>query len=305
MNKTYFSIENDDFYGAYYPCCEPSKKAMLLVLGEIGSKMTNSAVKWLQSLNCNVMVVVHDKSEQGWHSFPIERFEKAIVYLKTQGNRKIGIIGASATSTVALAAAAICHDITLSIMLTPADYVMEGYYRDGLDGVGERPGNFESIVSYKGEDLPFVPYAYRHPQYWYELKKESKESGNIAAARKLFDESERLHPIREEEKIKIENIKGRLILVGAEDDTLWDTCRYIRRMTERLKNTSSECKCEAFIYEHGTHFVFPQSMIKMMFPLVSGLIARIAFKAARQFPNECKRTRIDIEEKLSRAIREW
>ena len=37
-------------------------------------------------------------------------------------------------------------------------------------------------------------------------------------SRKLFDDSEAVHPILEEEKIKIEKIHGKLLLIGAEDD---------------------------------------------------------------------------------------
>lgn len=38
---------------------------------------------------------------------------------------------------------------------------------------------------------------------------------------------------------------------------LWDTCKYIRRMTRRLETLPHECEVETLIYEHGTHFVFP------------------------------------------------
>ena len=67
------------------------------------------------------------------------------------------------------------------------------------------------------------------------IQKEAKEGGDMVASRKMFEQSERLHPIREEERIKVENIGGKILFVGAEDDVLWDTCKYIRRMDERLK----------------------------------------------------------------------
>lgn len=51
----------------------------------------------------------------------------------------------------------------------------------------------------------------------------------MIASRKLFDDSEAAHPITEEEFIKVENICGKLFLVGAEDDALWDTAKYIFR----------------------------------------------------------------------------
>lgn len=91
---------------------------------------------------------------------------------------------------------------------------------------------------------------------------DSKTGGDRIASRKMFDESEQLHPVQEREKIRAENIKGKVIFVGAEDDVLWDTCKYIRRMNKRLNALPHQCETQTLIYAHGTHFVFPESMLK-------------------------------------------
>ena len=44
------------------------------------------------------------------------------------------------------------------------------------------------------------------------------------------------------------------------------------------------CRLESVIYEHGTHFVFPESMLKTMLPVGSGLFVKLAFQAARKYP---------------------
>lgn len=75
-------------------------------------------------------------------------------------------------------------------------------------------------------------------------------------SRKLFDDSEKVHPIQEDEMIRIEKIHGTVLLIGAEDDVLWDTAKYIRRMEQRMKEYPHTCRLESVIYEHGTHFVF-------------------------------------------------
>ena len=103
-----------------------------------------------------------------------------------------------------------------------------------------------------------MPFCYQHPDYWRIILEESKRTGNMIASRKLFDDSEAAHPITEEEFIKVENIRGKLFLVGAEDDALWDTAKYIRRMEKRLAEKPHSCEVEAVVYEHGTHFVFPR-----------------------------------------------
>lgn len=76
---------------------------------------------------------------------------------------------------MALLAAAYYSDITLTIAMTPPDFVMEGFYQDGRDGARERPGDDESSASYEGKSLP---YAYRHPQYWEKIRQESREGGD-------------------------------------------------------------------------------------------------------------------------------
>ena len=103
----------------------------------------------------------------------------------------------------------------------------------------------------------------------------------------------------------MERIRGKLIFIGAEDDVLWDTCRYIRRMEDRLARLPHECAYESWLYEHGTHFVFPESMLKMMLPVGSGLLVSLMFRAGKEFKKECKETRIDIDRRLKKALAAW
>ena len=105
--------------------------------------------------------------------------------------------------------------------------------------------------------------------------------------------------------IRVENIKGRLLLIGASDDVLWDTVKYICRMEERLKNRTHECKVEIAVYEHGTHFIFPESMLRMILPVFSEAFIKMAFQAARKYPEECKETRMDVDRKIRKVITEW
>lgn len=267
--------------------------------------MAKSAVKWLQkTFHINVLTMSPDKKDYGHHNYPLERMEEAVKFLKEKGNEKIAISGASTTGMLSLIAASYIPDITLTLALTPADFVMEGFYQGKRDGVTEWPGEGESSVSYHGKPLPYLPYAYRHPEYGRKMQEESKEGKDIVASVNMFRESEKKHPVQEEELIKVENIKGTLILVAAEDDVLWEAAKYVRRMEERLKTHPHECKVEAFVYKHGTHFVFPEGMVKTMLPIGGDLMTRV-FAAGRKYPRECKETRIDIERNVTRIIKKW
>ncbi len=306
MAKRIFTVENDGFVGAYYGGPSDSRKGMILMLGDSSEDyMARCGAAWLKERGCHVLCMSAGKKDYGHHNYPLERFSKAIAFLKSEGMEKFGIAGASTTGMLALAAASYYPEITLTIAMSPSDFVMEGFYRDGKDGANERPGDHESTLSWQGEPLPYLPYAYRHPEYWQKLKEEAKRGGDLAAAREMFDESERRHPLQEEEKIKVEKIRGKIVFIGAEDDVLWDTCRYIRRMEKRLAEKEHECSYESLLYEHGTHFVFPESMLKKMLPVGSKLFVGLMFKAGKMYPKQCRETRIDIDRKLTRILSVW
>ena len=307
MNKQIFTPERDGFCGAWYPAPkQQTDRAVILMLGDSSEdRMATVGAKWLHRQGCHALAMSADKKDYGHHNYPLERFGKAIEFLKSQGCGKIGIIGASTTGMLALVAASYYPEISLTIAVSPPDFIMEGFYQDGRDGMRERPGDNESSVSWQGQPLPYLPYAYRHPEYWQKIMEESKAGRDWIASRKMFDESECRHPLQEEEKIKVERICGRVICIGAEDDVLWDTCKYVRRMEQRLCVKPHESKFEAWLYKHGTHFAFPESMLKMMIPVGSALLVRFMFRAGKEYPKECRETRIDIDRRLQRALQEW
>ena len=118
----------------------------------------------------------------------------------------------------ALAAASYFPDITLTIGLTASDFIWQGFEQGKKDGCKEWPVPGASTLSYRGKPLPYMPFAYEHPAYWKKVEEETKGSGDILRSTCLFIDSEkRKHA--EDEMIKIENIKGKLILLGADDDS--------------------------------------------------------------------------------------
>ena len=61
----------------------------------------------------------------------------------------------------------------------------------------------------------------------------------------------------------------------------------------------------SWLYEHGTHFAFPESMFRMMLPVGSGLLVSFMFRAGKEHKKECRKTRIDIDRRLKKALAEW
>jgi|UniRef100_UPI004028A0AD hypothetical protein len=60
-----------------------------------------------------------------------------------------------------------------------------------------------------------------------------------------------------------------------------------------------------FVYEHGTHFVLPESLLRMALPVGLKFVLCFIFRAAKEYPDACETTRIDIDRKLSAALKEW
>ena len=196
MKHIHFDVESDGFYGAYWACKDGSDCTVIAMLGDDPEDyMARSAVKWLLRLGVNVLTMSPGKKDYGHHNYPLEYIEKAIAWLKSHGNEKIGIAGASTTGTLALTAASIFSDISLTIAMTPSDFVWQGFMQGKKDGCKEWSIDGESLFSYKGKPLPYMPFCYQHPDYWRIISEESKRTGNMIASRKLFDDSEAAHPI--------------------------------------------------------------------------------------------------------------
>ena len=307
MKHIHFDVETNGFYGAYWKNKTPSDHAIIAMLGDDPEDyMAKSCVKWLMKrCGVNVLTTSPGKKNYSHHNYPLERIENAIEILKKYGNKKIGIAGASTTGTLALTAASYFHDITLTIAMTPSDFIWQGFEQGKRDGCEEWPIEGESLFTYRGKPLPYMPFCYKHPDYWHVMKEEAKKNGNMTDSCKIFDDSEAAHPITEEEFIKIENIKGKLLMIAAEDDCLWNAAKYVRRAEKRLSEKPHECEVETAVYKYGTHFVFPDSLLKTIFPVGAGFLLKLMFKSAKEHPTECKETRMDIEKRMLKTIEEW
>lgn len=306
MKKQFFSNEKDGFYGTYYENPKGANCAMIGLFGDDPNDfMAKCGAKWLHKNGVNVMCMSPDVKNYGHVNFPLERIENAIKWLKSHGNKKIGIMGMSTAGMDSLVAASYFPDITLTFGLTPSDFVWQGFEQGEKGGCKEWPIPDASTLSWQGKPLAYMPFVYAHPEYYHKIEEETKGSGDITRSTHLFIDSEKAREHTEEEMIKVENIKGKLIMVGADDDSFWEAGKYIRRMDKRLKERPHECDYEALTYEHGTHFVLPETMLRKALPVGLKFVMKFIFKAAKDYPKECEQTRKDIDRRLSAALKQW
>lgn len=306
MKKQFFSNEKDGFYGTYYENPKGANCAMIGLFGDDPNDfMAKCGAKWLHKNDVNVMCMSPDVKNYSHVNFPLERIETAIKWLKSHGNKKIGIMGMSTAGMDSLVAASYFPDITLTFGLTPSDFIWQGFEQGEKDGCKEWPIPDASTLSWQGKPLAYMPFVYAHPEYYHKIEEETKGSGDITRSTHLFIDSEKAREHTEEEMIKVENIKGKLIMVGADDDSFWEAGKYVRRMDKRLKERPHECDYEALTYEHGTHFVLPETMLRKALPVGLKFVMKFIFKAAKDYPKECEQTRKDIDRRLSTALKQW
>lgn len=306
MKKQFFSNEKDGFYGTYYENPKGANCAMIGLFGDDPNDfMAKCGAKWLHKNGVNVMCMSPDVKNYSHVNFPLERIETATKWLKSHGNKKIGIMGMSTAGMDSLVAASYFPDITLTFGLTPSDFVWQGFEQGEKDGCKEWPIPDASTLSWQGKPLAYMPFVYAHPEYYHKIEEETKGSGDITRSTHLFIDSEKAREHTEEEMIKVENIKGKLIMVGADDDSFWEAGKYVRRMDKRLKERPHECDYEALTYEHGTHFVLPETMLRKALPVGLKFVMKFIFKAAKDYPKECEQIRKDIDRRLSTALKQW
>lgn len=65
------------------------------------------------------------------------------------------------------------------------------------DGCKEWPIEGESTLSWHGKPLDYMPFVYKHPDYWKVIEQETKGTGNMLCSRKLFDDPEKAYNLTE------------------------------------------------------------------------------------------------------------
>lgn len=139
------------FYGCYFPL-EGATCAIIAMLGDdCEDYMARSSVKWLQKkFGISVLTLSPAHKDYSHHNLPVERIGAAISYLQKRGMKKIGIAGASTTGMFALIAASYYPQITLTIAMTPCDFVMEGFYQG--KGMDRRNGREKGSLPHPGKE---------------------------------------------------------------------------------------------------------------------------------------------------------
>lgn len=166
---------------------------------------------------------------------PLEFFDEAIEAFKSMDRvkgKKIVVIGDSKGGEVALLLAANNSKVDGVIARVPSSVVFQGY-----GGWGNASG-----WSLGGSPMAYVPY----PQYDYSSVKDGKwlDMYNKALSQDIN---------MEEATIKVENIKGPILLLTGVDDIVWPATRMCNDIIKRLDKKNFSYSYEHIAYTDAGH----------------------------------------------------
>ena len=294
----------------YFQGREETDKAVIVSLGTSDhDRMSKAAAKYLTSLGCDVVTlapVLAGGKYDGWHRFPLESYEEIAGWLAKQGVQKIAVAGGSTTGMISLVAASYIPDISLALIFTGCDFLFEGFLMHQKKGKRvEVPAHGQSPLTWRGAEIPFSPYNLDDKTYHTMTYGSEKIYGELYSI-PLFEHVEKQADFSRG-LIPVENAQARIVMFGAKDDTLWTTTKYMERIEKRLQDKDYAYGFEKHIYEYGTHFVFPQGIMKGIIPcpgLIRFFVGKM-FKSGKAHAKECEATREDIDRHVRSAISRW
>ena len=299
----------EGFLGYFYEAPRSAGKCIITLAGDDGNDFLSQAfARWFtryQNMSVLSLALRQDPTQDpGIHLWNLNTVAEAVSWLKAQDCHKIGICGISMQAVIALSAAARIPEISLTIAFSPCDYVSWGFQHGTVDGHknAEYPTE-KSLLVFKGQPLPFQEAHMEKSQYVRRFYGDCRQFRELHS-RGIFDHSEKSCRIPREAFIPAENIRGPLVLIGAEDDSMWNTTRYIYRMRKRLQEKEFIFPVKSFTYARGTHLLLPQRMVMDAIPLAGSLIP-LLFSSGRHHVKACRDSRIHLDRQLSCYLAAW
>lgn len=205
---------------------------------------------------------------------PVETIQYAIDYLKGLGYKRIGICGVGKSAEFALVAASYLPEITCVVAISPSSHIYEGIASHSmLQGT--------SSWSYKGKPLPYVPLKMSFMFFLNHCLQE-----NQFDTRFMYDEA--LDFPHGEALIQVQRIKGPILFLSADYDSIWPSREACVRLMEYLKTQKFGYATKHCNYRYGSH---------LLIPIDSG--AETYFKVEKDFPAECDASK---EEAFKQAV---
>lgn len=301
------TLQKEGFLGTFYESPKPTGKAILLVGGS-GEKRPFVEAR-AQAL-CREGFHVLALGYYLWKplpaqtvSIPVDYAEKAVAFLQHNPFvpvEKIGMTGLSLGAEYTLLCASYLPEISCVAAVSGFDFVVEGcknmLFRQR-----------RSYFCYHGTDVPYEPTeALSHLGRTLRAWKKDPRYGAYAMNRFYYNEC---FPNRTDaSRIKVENIRGDILLLAPAYDDTWPSDAAVPRMMQVLEEKQFPYRHEAVLYEKASHYLAVpaagQGLDEKSTEKMEKMLARM-LTMEKQYPAECRRARRESWAKLVSFFQEW
>ena len=234
----------------YYPAAGGPFPGIIILGGSEGRLFEG----WAQAMAANGFAAL----SLAWFAYPglpeelveipLEYFDRAAAWMKTQVKVKaggLGLMGGSKGGEAALLAASRNNDFRAVVAMTPAAHAWEGHTLRFFSP------DYKPVSSWSlgGQPLPYVPFKVTPEE------KELERKGELASFVKFFRDGLAQADPQTVEKaaIPVEKISGPILLISATDDQIWPAEDFCAAIEARLKEARFPHEVKHISLENGGH----------------------------------------------------
>nr|WP_288977041.1 acyl-CoA thioester hydrolase/BAAT C-terminal domain-containing protein [uncultured Shuttleworthia sp.] len=290
-----FSVRQDGFFGEYYELETKAyqKKGIVVCSGSDGSFLFTQLAACMFADAGMPVIALGYWNEEGTPKdpagIPVEYMRRACQWLKEEKGLHPAVWGISLGGEYALLCASLFFEIECVVAAAPVHILTQcGSFVGGLHFAKGSPFTLE------GKPLPYIGVTDKEEKTY--LRRMKKNFWVKREPDMLFYYDEVLKkPHDSAADIKVENIKGPVLLISGEADVMVPSSWVCKQVMERLEQNSHPYAHRHLNYEKLSHYA------AMFRPVSSAL-----FKVERKFPKECDESRRKSwEETLKFLAEEW
>ena len=243
------SIRHQNFRGIYYVPKEPLVNGAVIVLA--GSDGGITSADWRAALLASSGIPAlalaffdYDDLPEDLIEIPLEYLNEAITFLNSKNHEKVGLLGFSKGSEMALAyVSKVENNLSALVAISPSSYAWQGINRNV---------DVKSSWTLKNKPVDFVNWQY-NAEVISMLQSRSPKRFRLLYQHSL-SASDSLTLANAE--LNLENTKAPVLLIAGEDDGSWPANIMVDRLYDfKLKN-DSEFDIEKIIFEDAGHLIY-------------------------------------------------
>lgn len=301
------TLEKEGFLGTFYESEVPTDKAIILVGGS-GEKRDfvekRAAALWKEGFHVlSLGYYLWKPLSPQTVRIPVDYAEKAVDFLKHKCPvpiAKIGMTGLSLGAAYTLLCASYLPDISCVVSVSGFDFVVEGCKNMVFR-------QHKSYFSFHGEDVPYEPAeALSHIGKTLRAWKNDPRYGSKAMNRFYYNECFRDRT--DASRIKVENIRGDVLLLAPAYDDTWPSDLAFPRIMKVFDEKPFPYRHECVIYEKASHYLAVPSEAMAQKGKTEEDMQKILARfmtMEEKYPVECRKARKESWQKLVSFFREW